>query len=165
MVRRPRARSVTITTRPALAMRIDFSVRERTQGPIATDLSVEQRCGNVPCSQPDLGVMDPAFARTHDMGCSLKTTTPARHRRRRSRFARCGLLRGLRLFRRPLLFRVRQQQLRVVIDDAIDARGNFVPGELAFARSAQQRHDIFSVVGPAVEPALDSSGAIVTGTR
>src|SRR5436309_14492681 len=67
--------------------------------------------------------------------------------------ARRGLLRGLRLRRRPLLVGDRQQQLRVVIDDAVDAGGNLVPGELALSRPAQQRHDVVGIVGPAVEPA------------
>src|SRR5437867_10177424 len=69
--------------------------------------------------------------------------------------ARPGLLRGLRLLRGPLLVGDRQQQLRVVIDDAVDAGGNLVPGELALSRPAQQRHDVVGIVGPAVEPALE----------
>src|SRR6188472_3038927 len=81
---------------------------------------------------------------------SKQRTLPVVLRRRR-RLARRSLLRG-RLLRRPLLVGDRQQQLRVVIDDAIDARGNLVPGELAFGRPAQQRHDVVGVVRAAVEP-------------
>src|ERR1700682_365623 len=41
---------------------------------------------------------------------------------------------------RHLLRRDRPDQLRVVIDDAIDPRRDIVPGELALAGRGQQRH-------------------------
>src|SRR5882724_3580293 len=76
---------------------------------------------------------------------------------RRRRLARRGL-RGLRRLCRPLLVGNRQQQLRVVIDDAVDARGNLVPGELALSGPVQQRHDVIGVVRAAVEPAFEFLG-------
>src|SRR5258708_6017332 len=58
---------------------------------------------------------------------------------RRHRLAWRGLLRRLRLLGRHLLRRDRQDQLRIVIGDAIDPCGDFMPDELALVRRLEQR--------------------------
>ena len=91
----------------------------------------------------------------HAKRCNSEQTSLPVIGRDRRRLARRGLLRGLRLLGLALLRRDRQDQLRVVIGDAVDPGRDLMPGELALARRRQQRHHLFGIVVAAIEPALE----------
>ncbi len=99
-----------------------------------------------------------AFA--HPTAAAIRTTIPARHLMTQPATFRTDLpgLRSLGL-RLHLLRADRQQQLIVVIGDAVDAGGDRVPDEFAEARGRHQRQDRIDLVTAAIEPAFEIARA------